>query len=66
MFISALLLNAETWHELTQENIEDLEIADRTLLKRILEVPDSTPNVSLSHWASYLPDPVKYKSVPSC
>ena len=42
-----MLLNAETWHEISKENIEELESVDRNLLKRILEVPDSTPNVSL-------------------
>ena len=47
MFRSVKLLNAETWHELTKENIEELELPDRTFLKRILEVPESTPNVSL-------------------
>ena len=47
MFLSVMLLNAETWHEITKENIEELESVDRNLLKRILEIPDSTPNVSM-------------------
>ena len=42
-----MLLNAEIWHEITKTNFEDLVQSDRTLLKRILEVPDSTPNESL-------------------
>ena len=32
---------------LVQDNIEQLECADRMLIKRILEVPDSTPSASL-------------------
>ena len=58
MFLSALLLNAETWQNLTKENIEDLEIIDRTLIKRILEVPDSTPSASL--YLGFGIVPIKY------
>ena len=47
IFLSKILLNVETWHEVTQDNIEQLECADRMLIKRILEVPDSTPSASL-------------------
>ena len=47
LILSVMVLNAETWHEITKDNIEELELSDRTLLKRILEVPESTPNVSL-------------------
>ena len=47
MFLSRLLLNAETWHNLSQTNIDELEASDKNLLRRILNVPDSTPILGL-------------------
>ena len=43
MFISTILLNSETWVNLTQKNIEDLEKNDHIFLKRIFEAPVTTP-----------------------
>ena len=43
MFLSVILLNAETWINLTDNNIEELEKNDRILLKRIFEAPSTTP-----------------------
>ena len=47
MFLSHLLLNAETWHHLGQTNIDELENADKNLMRRILNVPESTPILAL-------------------
>ena len=44
MFLSVMLLNSETWINLTKENIDDLEAMDRTLLKSIMELPTSATN----------------------
>ena len=47
IFLSSILTNAEVWYKLTKSELEELEILDRTLLKRILAVPDSTPTAAL-------------------
>ena len=47
VMMSSMLLNTETWSNLTKENIEQLESVDIILLKRILDVPTSTPTPSL-------------------
>ena len=41
------MLNAESWVNLTQGDIEELESLDRTYLRRVLEVSSSTPIPSL-------------------
>ena len=46
-FLSSILTNSEIWYKLSREELEDLEVLDRTLLKRILSVPDSTPTSAL-------------------
>ena len=46
-FLSSILNNSEVWYKLTKGEVEELEILDRTLLKRILSVPDSTPTAAL-------------------
>ena len=43
IFLSSMLLNAETWVNLSKVDIEELESVDKILLRRILEVPSSTP-----------------------
>ena len=43
MFLSVILLNAETWINLTEANIEELEKIDRILIKLIFEAPSTTP-----------------------
>ena len=45
--IFALFIFPYLFNELTKTNIEDLSSSDRNLLKRILELPDSTPDISL-------------------
>ena len=47
LFLSSILLNSEVWYGLTLTDIEQLEVVDQFLLKRILEAPSSSPRVSL-------------------
>ena len=47
LFLSSILTNSEVWYRVTKAEIEDLEIVDRSLLKRILSVPNSTPTAAL-------------------
>ena len=47
LFLSSILLNSEVWYGLTLTDIEQLEVVDQFLLKRILEAPSSTPKASL-------------------
>ena len=47
LFLSSLLLNSEAWYALSHADLEQLEMVDQALLKRILETPSSTPNVIL-------------------
>ena len=43
MFINGVITNAEIWYSLTKEEIKELEDMDKSLLRRILKVPFSTP-----------------------
>ena len=47
IFLSAVLTNSEVWYKLTKSELEELEILDRSLIKRILAVPNSTPTAAL-------------------
>ena len=47
LFINSILLNSETWYNLSKKNIDDLEELDNLLLKKIFEVPSSVPTVML-------------------
>ena len=47
LFLDSILPNSEVWYGLTLTDIEQLEVVDQFLLKRILEAPSSTPKVSL-------------------
>ena len=42
LFINSMLWNTETCYDLSKKEIKELELIDRMLLKRILEVPCST------------------------
>ena len=42
MFLNGILTNVETWYGLTKSEVEELELVDRLLLRRILSVPVST------------------------
>ena len=43
LFLSSILLNSEVWYNLTTKNVQELEIVDNMLLRRILECPQGTP-----------------------
>ena len=47
LFISSVLVNSEVWYGLTVADVEQLEVVDQALLKKILETPSSTPSASL-------------------
>ena len=36
MFINGILTNSEAWHSISKQNIEDLEVRDRMLLRYIM------------------------------
>ena len=43
MFINVILYNSEVWYGLSRAEVSDLEHLERTLLRRILKTPVSTP-----------------------
>ena len=43
IFLSSVLANSEVWYNLTRKDINELEALDRTLLRRICNLPSSTP-----------------------
>ena len=47
MFLSVLLFNGETWLNITQSEISELEDLDKTLLRRIVSAPISSPVCAL-------------------
>ena len=47
LFVNGILWNIETWYDLKEREIEELEKIDKLLLKRILNVPISTPTALL-------------------
>ena len=47
LFLSSMLVNSETWVNIAKEEIEIMESLDRILMRRILEIPTSTPKPSL-------------------
>ena len=47
ILLSSILTNSEVWYRLTKTDLEELEILDRSLLKRIFAVPNSTPTAAL-------------------
>ena len=47
MFLSVLLFNGETWLNITQAEMQELESLDKTLLRRIVSAPISSPVCSL-------------------
>ena len=47
IFLSALLINSESWHGVTAENINQLESLDKLLLRKILKTPISTPTEAM-------------------
>ena len=47
IFLSSVLNNSEIWYRLTKNDLEELEVLDRSLLKRIFSAPNSTPTAAL-------------------
>ena len=47
IFLSSVLTNSEVWYGVTKADLEELEILDRSLLKRIFSAPNSTPTTAL-------------------
>ena len=47
IFLPVLLLNSETWFNITKKNIEDLEMMDHNLLRKIMDAPSKTPIAAL-------------------
>ena len=43
VFLSSILLNAETWINLTKDDVNVLEKLDETLLRRLLDAPSKSP-----------------------
>ena len=43
MFLNGILFNAEVWYGLTKSDVNEFEKLDRLLLRRVLQVPVSTP-----------------------
>ena len=44
LFLNRILLNSEAWYSISKSNIEELEKIDNILLKKIFEIPSSTPS----------------------
>ena len=47
MFINGILTNVEIWYGLTKTEIEELQLVDRLLLRRIVSLPSKTCNEAL-------------------
>ena len=47
LFLNSILLNSEVWYNMKKTDIEELEKVDNILLKKVLEVPSSTPTAIL-------------------
>ena len=47
MFLSVALLNSESWLNLTQADVNELEQADRLLMRQILGTSSSCPSSAL-------------------
>ena len=42
LFLSVMLLNGETWINLSKKNIDNLERMDKILIRKVLDLPRST------------------------
>lgn len=61
MFLNGILTNAEVWHNVKKGEIEELEELDRSLLRKILQVPATTPKEALYLELGILPISVVIK-----
>ena len=41
-FINSVLINAEVWHSIVEDDLKDLKKADKILLRKIMEAPEKT------------------------
>ena len=46
-FLNSILLNSEVWYGLTRADVDELEVVDHSLLRRILSAPACTPTPML-------------------
>ena len=46
-FLNSILLNSEVWYGLTRADVDELEVVDHSLLRRILSAPSCTPTPML-------------------
>ena len=53
--INSILLNSEVWYGLTKADVDELELVDNSLLKRLLEAPAGTPTPMLDLELGCLP-----------
>ena len=47
IIIPKMLVNSETWNNISQKNLEEMERIQMKAIKRTLKIPDSTPNMGL-------------------
>ena len=47
LLINSILLNSEVWYGITKEDINELEVVDHSLLRKILQAPSCTPTPML-------------------
>ena len=47
LLINSIILNSEVWYGVSKAEVEELEVVDQALLKRILEAPSTTPTPML-------------------
>ena len=57
-FLNSILLNSEVWYGLTKDDINQLEVVDHSLLRRILSAPACSPTPMLYLELGVLP--IKY------
>ena len=62
MFLNGILTNAEVWHNVKKSEIEELEELDRSLLRKILHVPSTTPKEAFYLELGILPISVMIKA----
>ena len=61
-FNSTILLNSESWVNLSKTNIEDLESVDKMLICKFLETPTTTPSPALYLELGLIPLSFKIKA----
>ena len=62
LFLNYILTNAEIWYSLTKDEIRELDDLDKTLLRKIMKVPFSTPGKAFFLELGILPIEVLLKA----